>query len=59
MSRSVRKLRLFVVFQVLLESPDKREVDGSAAHALGVLAMLNDAANPSGPMTKDALLFES
>ena len=59
MSRSVRKLQLFVVFQVLLESPDKRESGGSAARAFGALAMLNDATNPPGPMTKDALLFES
>ena len=30
--------------------PDKREVGGSAARAFGVLATLNGAANPPGPI---------
>ena len=32
-------------------TPDKREVDGGAPRACGVLAMLNDAQNPSGPIS--------
>jgi len=35
-------------------SPDKREVGGSAPRAFGVLAMLDDAANPPGPISRTA-----